>query len=159
MNYFEFYQIPEAFFIDENELRQKYHQITKQLHPDFFTKSSEIEQMVALEKSTLNNQAYKTLSGFESRMAYILELHGLLQNSPTLPQSFLMQMMDINEAIEEGKTEMVTYEVQKMKENLWKEIEPVLKNYLQSTDKNVDLNKILMYYLKTKYLDRLLTEK
>lgn len=159
MNYFEFYQIEESFFIDEAELRQKYHQITKQLHPDFFTKASETEQMLALEKSTLNNQAYKTLSNFDTRMAYILELHGLLQNTPTLPQSFLMQMMDINEAMEEGKKEKVVQEVQVIKENLWKEIEPILKNYPQSTDKNTDLQKVLMYYLKNKYLDRLLTEK
>lgn len=159
MNYFEFYQIPEAFFIDEAELRQKYHHITKQLHPDFFTTASETEQMLALEKSTLNNQAYKTLSNFESRMAYILELHGLLQNTPTLPQDFLMQMMDINEAKEEGKTEIVKQEVQKLKDNLWKGIEPILKNYSESTNKDTDLQKVLMYYLKNKYLDRLLSEK
>jgi molecular chaperone HscB len=156
MNYFDFYQIQEAFFIDEAELRQKYHQITKQLHPDFFTTASENEQMLALEKSTLNNQAYKTLSQFESRMAYILETHGLLQNTPTLPQSFLMQMMDINEAIEEGKTETVTHQIQKLKDKLWQETEPVLKNYPSSTNKNDDLQKVLMYYLKSKYLDRLL---
>lgn len=159
MNYFEFYQIEEAFFIDEDKLRQKYHQITKQLHPDFFTTASDTEQTLALEKSTLNNQAYRTLSQFESRMAYILETHGLLQNTPTLPQSFLMQMMDINEAKEEGKNETVIKEVQKMKENLWKEIEPILKNYPQSRNKDKDLQEVLMYYLKNKYLDRLLSEK
>lgn len=159
MNYFEFYQIEEAFFIDESALRQKYHQIAKQLHPDFFSTASETEQMLALQKSTFNNQAYKTLSQFESRMAYILEIHGLLQNSPALPQSFLIEMMDINEAMEEGKTEMVNNYVQKIKENLWKETEPVLRNYPNNTDKNTDLNKILMYYLKTKYLDRLSAEK
>lgn len=159
MNYFEFYQIEEAFFIDEAALRQKYHQITKQLHPDFFTTASETEQALALEKSTLNNQAYKTLSNFESRMEYILELHGLLQNTPTLPQDFLMQIMDINEAIEEGRKQTVIDEIQRLKTDLWKEIEPILKNYPQSTNKHTDLQKILMYYLKTKYIDRLLAEK
>lgn len=159
MNYFEFYQIPEAFFIDESELRQKYHQITKQLHPDFFTTASEAEQLSALEKSTLNNQAYKTLSQLESRIAYILELHGLLENTPSLPQSFLMQMMDINEAIEEGKKSLVIDEIQQFKQALWQEIEPVLKNYPHSSDKTSDLQKVLQYYLKNKYVERLLTDK
>lgn len=158
MNYFEFYQIPEAFFIDETTLKQKYHQVTKQLHPDFFTTASEIEQQLALEKSTLNNQAYKTLSDFERRMEYILKIHGLLENIPSLPQHFLLQMMDINEAIENNKKHEVENEIKKLKDELWKEIEPILIHYPTSAHKAEDLQKILMYYLKNKYLERLATK-
>ncbi|MCS7028479.1 MAG: Fe-S protein assembly co-chaperone HscB [Bacteroidia bacterium] len=156
MNYFEFYQIPESFFIDEVELRQKYHQISKHLHPDFFGTASEAEQQVALEKSTLNNQAYKTLSNLASRIEYILQIHGLLESAPPLPQDFLMKMMDINEAIEEGRKNEVEGHILSLREQLWQEIEPILKNYTNSQNKKADLEKVREYYLKNKYLERLL---
>ncbi|MCS7075712.1 MAG: Fe-S protein assembly co-chaperone HscB [Bacteroidia bacterium] len=156
MNYFEFYQIPESFFIDETELRKKYHQITKQLHPDFYTTASQIEQQLAIEKSTLNNQAYKTLSNLDSRIEYILHIHGLLENIPPLPQDFLMKMMDINEAVEEGKKNEVKENILTIKKQLWQEIEPILKNYPKSENPKTDLEKVRLYYLKNKYLDRLL---
>ena len=59
--------------------------------------------MEILELSTLNNEAYKTLSDFDKRMKYILEIKAVLdeEGKNQIPQDFLMEMMDINEQLME----------------------------------------------------------
>ena len=68
--------------------------------PDFYTLESPEKQAEILELSTINNEAWRTLSNFDSRLKYLLELKGQLGEEGTnvLPQEFLMEMMDINEA-------------------------------------------------------------
>src|SRR5947207_1309194 len=103
MNYFEFYELPESFFPDEKAIKAKFYQFSRQYHPDFHATSSPEKQREILELSTLNTNAYKTLSNFETRLAYILESHGLLGEGTRndLPGDFLMEMMDLNERLME----------------------------------------------------------
>lgn len=159
MNYFEFYQIEEAFYLDEVALRQKYYEIMRSLHPDFFAQASENEQSAALERSTFNNQAYKTLSQWDSRMEYILNLHQKLDNAK-LPQSFLMEMMELNETAEDAQTEEEKLQLRatlKAQETIWLQaIEPILKRYTHSTEREKDLEAIQQFYLQCKYLRRLM---
>ena len=103
MNYFEFFEIPISFKVDEAALKRIFYANSKKYHPDFYTLESEEKQAEILELSTLNNQAYKTLSDFDKRMKYILDLKEILaeEGQNQLPQSFLMEMMDINEVLME----------------------------------------------------------
>jgi molecular chaperone HscB len=102
-NYFEFFNIPAAFIIDEKLLKDTYYQNTRQYHPDHFGQENEATQAEMLELSTLNNNAYKTLKDFNRRVHYLLDMHGLVTEGDkhTLPPDFLMEMMDVNEALME----------------------------------------------------------
>ncbi|MEY3248664.1 MAG: Fe-S protein assembly co-chaperone HscB, partial [Bacteroidota bacterium] len=94
MNYFEFYDLPVSFHPDDDALRQQYYRKSRQYHPDFHTLSTVEHQEEMQDLSTLNNEAYKTLSDPDRRMRYILELHGLLgeaDQSAQLPQAFLLE--------------------------------------------------------------------
>jgi molecular chaperone HscB len=165
MDFFSFYNIPVAFILDEQALRQKYLQLSKQYHPDFYGLESEEKQAEVLELSTLNNEAFKTLSDFEKRFAYILNLNGLLdeeKNKRALPQLFLMEMMDTNEALMElefdynnAALQKLHHNLTKLKEDLMNEINPELNSYTNATASDESLNKLLIYYLKTRYLKRL----
>jgi molecular chaperone HscB len=165
MNYFEFYDLEIAFELDEAALRRQYLQLSKKYHPDFHSLASEEEQAEVLEKSTLNNQAYNTLKDFESRMQYILNLYGLLdeaKNKNALPQSFLMEMMDVNEALMELEFDFDAEQLQKLERNiqeikneLYQTVEPQLKNFNPKTAEAEKMTPILEYYLKTKYINRL----
>jgi molecular chaperone HscB len=55
----------------------------------------------ALRMAALNNDAYKTLRSADATMAYILKCIALLEDEEkySLPPAFLMEMMDINEAV------------------------------------------------------------
>ena len=100
MNYFELYDIPESFEIDQAALKRKFLELSKKYHPDFHTLNDEGEQEDALKMSVLNNEAYKTLKNKELLTAYILELNGItLGDNDSIPQDFLMEMMDINERL------------------------------------------------------------
>lgn len=101
MNYFEFYNLPVSFNPDAQLVKQKFYELSKKYHPDFYISSSEAKQEEVLELSTLNNKAYQVLSDTQKRLHYILELKGLLTEGEnySLPQGFLMEMMELNEAV------------------------------------------------------------
>ena len=103
MNYFEFYDIPESFNIDESLVKKKFYEFSKTYHPDFHINETEEKQQEILELSTVNNTAYQVLSNPAKRLEYILQLHGhaIEGEKYQLDQGFLMDMMEVNEALME----------------------------------------------------------
>lgn len=164
MNYFEFFDLPVSFLIDQADLKRKFYINSKKYHPDFYTLETEERQAETLELSTLNNQAYKTLSDFDLRMKYILDLKGALdeEGQNQIPQDFLMEMMDINEKLmelefdyDENTHREILLEVERQKNAAYEEVASVIENY---DDKNADdgeLKKVKDYYLKKRYLLRI----
>lgn len=164
MNYFDFYELPIAFVIDQAVLRRKFLLNSKKYHPDFYTMESDEKQAEILELSTQNNEAYKLLKDDEKRMKYVLELKGLLGNAtqPKLPQSFLMDMMDVNEQVMElqfdydaAAHERIQKDIETQEQALLTTVEPVLQSYDDATATPEQLNVILDYYLQNRYLIRL----
>ncbi|MBT8218901.1 MAG: DnaJ domain-containing protein [Bacteroidia bacterium] len=164
MNYFEFYHIPVSFRVDESELKRLFYQKSRQYHPDFYTLESEEKQAEILQFSTINNKAYKVLRDFHSRMFHVLELNGLIKDEEKteLPQTFLLEMMEINEELMELQFDFD----QEKKENIITQIDNYEKNNLSIIQKDLDtyqheivdidaLNRIKDYFLKHKYLLRL----
>nr|WP_199082508.1 Fe-S protein assembly co-chaperone HscB [Pedobacter sp. ASV19] len=103
MDYFELYGLSLSFNPDPAVVKQKFYELSKKFHPDFYIMESQEKQEEVLELSTLNNKAYQILSDPQKRLHYILELKGLLTEGENyvLPQSFLMEMMEVNEALME----------------------------------------------------------
>lgn len=101
MDYFELYGLPVTFNPDPNVIKQKFYALSKEFHPDFYINESPEKQEEVLELSTLNNTAYQVLSDPQKRLQYILDLKGLIKEGENyvLPQTFLMQMMEVNEAL------------------------------------------------------------
>ncbi len=164
MNYFEFYDLPISFNVDAVALKKTFYSYSKKYHPDFFTLESEAEQAKILELSTLNTQAYKTLSDAERRMKYVLEFTGAMgeEGQNKLPQDFLSNMMDINEAImelefdfNEVALEQVENDVQRIENQLLKDIKPVLDGYKHGETAASELEKIKIFFLKKRYLLRI----
>lgn len=100
-DYFSFYGLPVSFNPDVNDVKQQFYALSKKYHPDFFINESDEKQAEVLELSTVNNKAYQVLSDPQKRLQYILELKGRLSEGEhyVLPQDFLMDMMEVNEAL------------------------------------------------------------
>ena len=164
MNYFEFYNIPISFNVDAMALKKTFYSYSKKYHPDFYTLESDERQAEILELSTLNTQAYKTLSDAERRMKYVLELTGAMgeEGQNKLPQNFLGDMMDINEAIMElefdsnpEEVERIQRQVQLFDNQLVANIKPVLDTYEHGVTTTDALEKIKIFFLKKRYLFRI----
>jgi len=163
MNYFEFFDLPVSFFLDEEDLKRHFYQNSKRFHPDFFTLDSPEKQAEILELSTLNNQAYRTLSDFDKRMEYILQLHGIFaeEGKNQIPQDFLAEMMEVNEAIMELEFDFdpVVYQnalqsVQNLEIELFAGLRPTLENYRYETSTTEELTAVRDYFFKKRYLLR-----
>ncbi len=165
MNHFEFYQLPVALSVDEAAVRRAYLLNSKKYHPDFHTLSDEAEQAKMLELSTRNNNAFKTLSDPDNRVRYVLEMKGLLgknNENASLPQDFLMEMMDINEALMELSSDFDTERyantlqaVNNLERELETSIQPIVSSWTEITGSDADLQKVQEYFFKKRYLLRI----
>lgn len=165
MHHFEFYGIPISFHPDEAEIKRIFYANSKKFHPDFHTLATEAEQEQVLEMASRNNEAFKILSDPDKRMRYILEIHDLLgdeTNQVALPQAFLMDMMDINEALMElefdfdtAKYEATVSQVDTLAEELEKSIASSLSSPLEGPDLQATLIFVRNFYLKKRYLLRI----
>lgn len=100
-DYFAFYGLPLSFNPDMAVVKQQFYALSKKYHPDFYINENQEKQAEVLELSTVNNKAYQVLSDSQKRLHYILEFKGILKEGENyaLPQSFLMEMMEVNEAL------------------------------------------------------------
>jgi len=164
-NYFAFYDIPESFLPDEKAIKAKYYQLSRAYHPDFHAGASPERQEEILQLSTLNTNAYRTLSDADLRMQYILKEHGLLEEGKNeLPADFLMEMMELNEELMELEFDFDAAKLREIGEKssgivaeLDNDILPVLQRYpeLHGLTKGEALAEVKTYYLKKKYLLRI----
>jgi molecular chaperone HscB len=120
MDYFKFYEIPLTFNPDKTLVKKKFYELSKTYHPDFYINESEEKQTEILELSTLNNKAFQTLTNHDKLIPYILEQEGILEEGEKyqLPQSFLMEMMDVNEAIMDLEFEQNADKLAEVKSNV-----------------------------------------
>lgn len=164
MNFFQLYELPMSFLVDEKLIKQKYLTLSRKFHPDFYTGADANKQAEMLALSTQNNKAFQTLSDFDKRIKYILMEKGYLEEEEkfALPQMFLMEMMDLNELAMEvefdpdpEKEGEVLGHIQTIETALLEAITPVLSSYTEATATESDYKAIKEFYYKRKYLLRI----
>jgi molecular chaperone HscB len=154
INYFELFEIPCSFTVDASILAKKYFALQKQFHPDFFTQDDEDAQSNALQKTAEINKGLKILKNTDETIKYVLQLKNLLVEDEKyqLPNSFLMEMMDFNEAIDDDTQQ----QVMALQQQLLHEIQPILNSVNIDELSNNQLLQVKEYYFKKKYLQRIL---
>ena len=98
-NYFEIFQLPIQYALDEKKLDASYRAILSSIHPDRFVNATEAEKTQSLMKSTLVNDAYTILKNPIQRAEYLLEINSVSQHVK-LDHAFLMQQMEWEERLE-----------------------------------------------------------
>jgi molecular chaperone HscB len=165
MNYFELYDIPVSFRPDAAEVKKKFYELSRKYHPDRFTLSDDASKTEALRMSAMNNDAYKVLNNADAIMAYILKLNNVLEDEEkyNLPPAFLMEMMELNEAISDYEMEPGNESAGKQaRQNLEEQMQqwdtavsPLLDKYNASAPDASLLQQIKDYYFRKKYLLRI----
>nr|HQU41036.1 iron-sulfur cluster co-chaperone HscB C-terminal domain-containing protein [Chitinophagales bacterium] len=125
--------------------------------------SSDLEQAAALDRSTRITNAYNVLRDEEKRMKYILMQKGLLEEEARvqLRPEFLMEMMDLNEAMAMADGEDEKDSLRKQIEGIRQELLEIVSPALDAFDQNGDesqLSEVVDFYHKQRYLVRLLEQ-
>jgi len=157
MNYFELFGYPEAPVIDTKVLSQRYFDLQKKYHPDFFSQAGESDQEEALQQSALVNKAFTTFQNKEKTVEYYLQLRGIIaeEEKYQLPPDFLMEMMELNETLDEKDGVEVAAELAVIDKSITDTITPILENPALYEDP-ASLEKLKEWYYKKKYLQRIL---
>lgn len=165
MNYFEIYGLPVLMKVDVSELKQKYYELSRQYHPDFYTQDNETVQAEVLERSADVNKAFKVFQNPDDTIKYVLQLKALIHEEEKyeLDPEFLMEVMDINEQLMELESgadkESVDTCEQKTKEllnQIYSDVSPIVENYQEGITTEKELLQVKGYYYKKKYLQRIL---
>jgi molecular chaperone HscB len=77
MTYFEVFSLPPKLALDTVALEKQFYALSRKLHPDRFAGRPLAEQEAALERSSLLNDAYRTLKDPILRTQYLLKLEGV----------------------------------------------------------------------------------
>ena len=165
-DYFAFYGLPVSFSPDPLVVKQKFYALSKQYHPDFYINESEEKQLEVLELSTLNNKAYQVLSDPGRLLPYVLELKGVLTEGEhyMLPQDFLMEMMEVNEALmdlqfepDADKLSSLTGEVEEVEKGITTRIAALSAGFeeLDEARQEEVLRELKDLYYRSKYLVRI----
>ena len=102
-NFFEVFDIQVSSEINLIKLSDVYRELQKTVHPDRFAQGSELEQRVAMQKTSFINEAFHTLKVPLDRIQYMLKLKGVDMESETdtsMDGAFLMQQMEFRESID-----------------------------------------------------------
>lgn len=127
VNYFELYGLPVTFTPDAVTVKNKFYELSRTYHPDRFTLADAAKQVEALKMSSDNNEAYKILKDPYATMGYVLKLHEVLEDEEkyNLPPAFLMEMMDLNEALSD-------YEMDDTQSGLYDNAKTMLESHLRA---------------------------
>ena len=164
MNHFELFDIPVSLELEKSLLTKKYYALSMQYHPDRYTMATDDEKRVALDTSTQINEAYLVLKNKHKRMRYVLELSGISFNEgkESVPQDFLMEMMEVNEALMEYKmdpSDVTKLEIEKrlseIQDNIYSKVSAFITKFSFESNNKDELITLKEYYLKNQYLNNL----
>lgn len=163
-NYFELFSLDRTFNIDTAILAKNYRSLQQAVHPDRFANASDQEKRISVQKASFINEAYEVLKSPQRRARYLIELQGVVfddQVNPVMEPMFLMQQMELREAITEVKStndpeaalDKILAELKTSKQSVLTKLAEQL-NTPESAD--LDLASQLMHELQ--FLDKLQSE-
>ncbi len=157
MNYFELFDLPISPRVDKGILARRYFDLQKKNHPDFFTNATESEKEAALDVSADINKAFIIFKDNQKTLEYFLTvLQVILPNEKySLPNAFLMEMMEFNEELTEIEPSTAIERVNEYEEVFFNQIKEIIEHYTSNTSEQ-SLLKMKEYYYKKKYLQRIL---
>ena len=116
--HFQILQLPQAYHLDRADLERRYLALSKEMHPDRFARAGAQERLLAVRSTTDLNDAYRVLKDDVKRAEYLLKLEGIDvrdenattatkagTDKVTLSPAFLMEIMELREALMEAQAE------------------------------------------------------
>jgi len=105
MTYFEAFGLEPRLTLDVNDLQDRFYRLSREFHPDRFTRRPVEEQRQALERTSLLNDGLRVLKDPVRRAEYVLKNHGFdigEQRTKDVPPELLEEVFELNMALEES---------------------------------------------------------
>ena len=119
-DYFSYFGLPRKLTIDSARLEREFYRLSRRLHPDVYARASAEEQEWSTERSSLLNDAYRTLRDPIARTEYLLKLEGVQleeqskaatdrarqtgeEKKQVVPPELLEEVFDLNMQLQELK--------------------------------------------------------
>jgi molecular chaperone HscB len=105
-NFYEFFGFEQKLGLDSEALQKRFYELSRQWHPDRFSRKSPGEQTEALEATAILNDGYRTLRDPVKRAEYLLTEEGFPigeQRSRDVPPELLEEVFELNMTLEELK--------------------------------------------------------
>ena len=162
MNYFELFGLPVQLKMDKALVRKKYLELSRASHPDYFINDASEKQQEVLETSATLNKALKTLTTDDEIIKYVLTHKNLLEQDEkfALPPGFLMEMMELNEALvdsgdDDASKEDLKRQLETLQAEMYGTVKGIIEDYKEGITTPEELLQVKEYYFKKKYLERL----
>ena len=113
-NHFELFGLPVCYVVDSGQLAVRYRELQRLVHPDRFASGTDQERRLSMQSTARVNEAYETLKDPIARAHYMLSLHGIemdVQQETTKDAAFLMEQLELREALEAARDEDDPYPV------------------------------------------------
>ena len=147
-----------SYEIDLSALEKAFFERSKELHPDRYANAPAAERVVALSKARALNDAYQILKKPVPRAEYLLQRAGVtIGDNERLDPAFLMEILDLREALAEARQAGKTVEVGRMQGEMAARRKAVLAQLPALFETN-DLAGIKTQLIVLRYLDRYLEE-
>jgi molecular chaperone HscB len=102
--YFSIFGLAERLSVDTADLQRRFYSLSRQFHPDRYTRATERERAHSLEATAILNDAYRTLRDPVQRAEYVLKRAGFdigEQRTKDVPPELLEEVFELNMALEE----------------------------------------------------------
>jgi molecular chaperone HscB len=105
--YYAFFGLDKKLSIDEADLQARFYRLSREWHPDRFTRKGAEAQLQALDATAILNDGYRTLRDPVRRAEYLLTEEGFPigeQRSKDVPPELLEEVFELNMMLEELKS-------------------------------------------------------
>jgi molecular chaperone HscB len=105
-DFYDFFGIDRKLRVDGDALQKRFYELSREWHPDRFSRKSAQEQALALEATAILNDGYRTLRDPVKRAEYLLKEEGFPigeQRSKDVPPELLEEVFELNMMLEELK--------------------------------------------------------
>ena len=128
------------------------------MHPDRFAHAGDAERRASLQWTTRVNEAFQILKNPVARAKHLLELHGVdvaFETNTAMPAEFLMQQMELREALEEATEKKNSRSLDRLRGDLRREEAALEKQIADAIDGRKDYQGAAGLVRKLMFLDRL----
>jgi molecular chaperone HscB len=106
-NFYEFFGFDRKLDLDESALQKRFYELSREWHPDRFSRKGPDESARAMENTAIINDGYRTLRDPVKRAEYLLTEEGFPigeQRSKDVPPELLEEVFELNMALEEMRS-------------------------------------------------------